>query len=785
MVPELHYFDEPLEGTPPVPRSASVRAGRDDWRSTTLARLQQLGHDPDLDAAAWWAIYSFVDRDDRWYRSLFAFAPPDCVAGEITPRYMLCGSDEIAHMHRVAPDAKLIFLLRHPVERFWSQCKMKHADGTLAPGESPAMHLFDTLNGRPRGEYSKAIVRFCREFDPAHMLVVFFESILRRPRDVLRDVYSFLRMETPPVESGIAETPVNRSASREPMPTGLRARVEAAYRQEIEILADVFGGHANEWLDPEAVESPAEATVRLTPSHVARLEHHHSKISCVRRQRGKIFCLSLQRSGTTSVGDWLESHGFARAGSPTSVRLGWTRLWLEGKHDAIFASREFQECEIFEDDPWWCTDFYRVVVERYPDAKFILMERDPDAWFESMCHHSAGRNPGWADVHARVYDREADLQTLLAHDHQLRPEAWGLLSLLGHRQHYLDQYKRHGERVRDYFRSQPHRLFYGRLDDPQAFIDMCSFVGIAHNPAIPVPRSNASTDAMRRALQQHLDEQTVTGVDTPIPPAHGGGHADAVTVFVTSWGRPLYLWACLDALFRLTRSGARFVLLDNAHPDPLVGEVIKGFWKRGMFEEVIRFDTNAFSNFTQAYQDRLSGIGNLHVYVESDCVIVDRPTCWLAEMRGIMERHPHIGFLGSVIDPVDFVDRDTALRLAGGDAKAAEFLAKLASPERALRTEPSWSSPDREFFVTDPPCPLPNPPGRLMMLRTPLMQELGFQLDGSLAVLVRQRGLLPAVTPRVRHRHLSLLNVFDYGDYDEQHRNSYFFGIPAAGADTA
>ena len=247
-----------------------------------------------------------------------------------------------------------------------------------------------------------------------------------------------------------------------------------------------------------------------------------------------------------------------------------------------------------------------------------------------------------------------------------------------------------------------------------------------------------------------------------------------ITVFVISWGRPLYLWSCLDALYRLTRTPARIVLIDNFHPDPLVQEVIKGFERRGLFAEVVRFKTNSFENIRKAYQERLANIGPLHVYMESDCVICDQPGCWLETMLNSMQSHPNLGILGSLIDTTDFVPAETALRLTGGDEASAEFLAKLRSPERQFASEPSWSDTSREFFLTKAPCPIANAPGRLMMLRTELMSELGFHLDADLARLLRERGFDSAVTPLVKHRHLSLLNIFDYAEYDAVHRNSFF-----------
>jgi hypothetical protein len=250
--------------------------------------------------------------------------------------------------------------------------------------------------------------------------------------------------------------------------------------------------------------------------------------------------------------------------------------------------------------------------------------------------------------------------------------------------------------------------------------------------------------------------------------------SEPLTVFIVSWGRPIYLWSCLDALYRLTKSPARFVLLDNPSSDPTIDEVIAGFERRGIFSEIVRFPVNSFANIKKAYRERLDGLGPLHVYIESDCMIGDTPRCWLEDMRRIMEENPQIGVLGSLIDPRDYVAPETALRLTKEDPASAEFLAKLRSPERAFIDDCSWASSESDYFVTDPPCPIGNPPGRLMMLRTSVMQELGFQLDSQLAARIRERGLVPAVTPRVRHRHLSLLNIYDYADYDLGHRSRFF-----------
>lgn len=502
-VHEVHYFDRSLPGSHFPSPLAVERAREASWRSTALAEVQGHMGRGDLSSAAFSALNHFVDHNDDWYRMLFGFAPPSRLVGEITPRYAICDDAAIAHMHAVAPKAKLLFLLRHPVERFWSQCLMKQADGSLEKGDPPAMRLFDTANGRPRGEYSKTILRFCKHFDPSRMLLVFFDGIQHDPDRLIREIHAFLGVPEVTIDATALSRPVNAAVAPAAMPPSLRARITAAYRSEMETLAEVFGGPAAAWLAGGDTPTATPVTLPLTERHVAGLRQRHLHPLGVRSRRpDRLFCVSMQRSGTTTVGDWLEAHGLVRAGYPTSARMDWTMLWMQGKHEAIFGSEEFQQADLFEDDPWWCPNYYQFLAERFANARFILLTRDVNDWFASLCHHSGGYNPGRSDIHARIYHREADLSARLAQNQDLHPSQPGLLSVVDQEAHYKAVYCQHNQAVKEFFSSQPDRLFTGPLDQPQTLIDLCDFAGVKHNPSIPIPRSNARTSEMAEKLAQ-------------------------------------------------------------------------------------------------------------------------------------------------------------------------------------------------------------------------------------------------------------------------------------------
>jgi len=66
-----------------------------------------------------------------------------------------------------------------------------------------------------------------------------------------------------------------------------------------------------------------------------------------------------------------------------------------------------------------------------------------------------------------------------------------------------------------------------------------------------------------------------------------------------------------------------------------------------------------------------------------------------------------------------------------------------------------------------------NPPGRLLLMRSRTLALVGAGTDGALDRKFRDAGYETGIATGVRHRHLSLLNLFDYPDYDIVNRDSF------------
>ena len=238
----------------------------------------------------------------------------------------------------------------------------------------------------------------------------------------------------------------------------------------------------------------------------------------------------------------------------------------------------------------------------------------------------------------------------------------------------------------------------------------------------------------------------------------------APIVFILSWERPLYLWACLDSLHRTTNTPCRFVLLDNASQDPMVRRVIESFEARDLFHKIHWRDENSPHALMEAVEYHETELGDHFGFVENDVVVLPSEPSWLEEFQARTAADPQLAMLGSLIDKSDFIDPTWAAgRFPGLSEKQLEFLTKSKSAERTLADH-----------YDDPLIDVINPPGRLMFLKTEAIMRTGLLPDFRLSQAFKALGYRYAIATRVRHRHLSLNNAFDYPEYDQVGRAAFF-----------
>jgi len=197
----------------------------------------------------------------------------------------------------------------------------------------------------------------------------------------------------------------------------------------------------------------------------------------------KIFCISMQRTGTTSVGDFLSRHGYRVARYEDSMRNNWTYLWSIGNYKKIFNSIAFHSYQAYEDDPWWMPDFYKYLFHKFPKSKFILFHRNSDKWFDSMARHTGGKTLGNTRIHSRIYRRMGDFYKALDSDKGFKPteyEVDNLFTINDYREHYIKVYEEYNREVMEFFdRFDKKRLFVADLDDKLKWVNLGSFLKLS------------------------------------------------------------------------------------------------------------------------------------------------------------------------------------------------------------------------------------------------------------------------------------------------------------------
>jgi hypothetical protein len=198
----------------------------------------------------------------------------------------------------------------------------------------------------------------------------------------------------------------------------------------------------------------------------------------------RFFCISMQRTGTTSVGKFFRDFGLSWAGWPADKKNDWSTNWYDGAYENIFTSADFRSANAFEDSPWFAPDFYKVLYNRFQNSRFILFTRDPDAWFQSMLNHSGGDVIGITRIHCKIYRRELEYFDLLNSgvlDENIENQISSpkKMKIVGQSDHYKKIYQLHNTEVQDFFqRHAPNLLHVGQLEDPYKWKKLGEFLGI-------------------------------------------------------------------------------------------------------------------------------------------------------------------------------------------------------------------------------------------------------------------------------------------------------------------
>ena len=184
----------------------------------------------------------YYERGPGWYETLFPpveHADRYQALGEISPQYLefeKCPQ----RIFKTIPESKLIVLLRHPVNRAYSQY------GFFVQRRNFRGSFEDFLSERPRalkrGFYSRYLKQFLRYFDRSQILSLLFEDIFKDKFRTQQTIANFLEIDTGKFLSSATNSKVNASS----VPTfqffyGFVAKTGQQFRKwHLEPIVDLF-----------------------------------------------------------------------------------------------------------------------------------------------------------------------------------------------------------------------------------------------------------------------------------------------------------------------------------------------------------------------------------------------------------------------------------------------------------------------------------------------------------------------------------------------------------------
>lgn len=188
-------------------------------------------------------------RGEAWYASLFAAAPPGAVRGESSTHYTKLPTHprSVERMARLLPGARLIYIMREPIQRLVSQ--YIH-EWTMRNTAAPIDRAIDELPALvDYGRYAMQLRPYLETYGPERILPVFFERLTAHPQPELERIARFIGLEGPvrwdaesarsnassrrlrrsTLRDAVVYAPVLGAIRRGVVPKGVRERVKSLW----------------------------------------------------------------------------------------------------------------------------------------------------------------------------------------------------------------------------------------------------------------------------------------------------------------------------------------------------------------------------------------------------------------------------------------------------------------------------------------------------------------------------------------------------------------------------
>lgn len=188
----------------------------------------------------------------EWYRQIFErvrTATATKLCGEVSPLYQGARQSQVDRMAAELPTTQLIYVMRNPVDRIWSDFVMAFVEnrGFDLAAAHPADVLDLILERNISGALSSEVVRTWRDAFGDRLHLLFFDQLKEAPEQFARTFCSIIGATPNTANAAITPNP-NRGTSV-PCPPFVRQELRNLFAPDLRALADELGSSPiDRWL---------------------------------------------------------------------------------------------------------------------------------------------------------------------------------------------------------------------------------------------------------------------------------------------------------------------------------------------------------------------------------------------------------------------------------------------------------------------------------------------------------------------------------------------------------
>jgi hypothetical protein len=265
-VKEVHYFDRsphyPSPNTLAETKLVS-RLRQPIWLLNALSGCAHALLTRGPRALRWQVRWFFSDYTDEWYLSLFEGVVG--ITGEITPAYSILAPEDVARLHSLIPRAKIIYLLRNPVERSWSSYRKERMRHGAYLADKDILSFLASKAIANRSDYISTIDRYVEQFGHENVIVSTYDALRSEPSGMLTQIVALLGGRPELVERYCDLGSVNNTAPSAVLPMGIKDALLEWYRPTIEELTQRYGNPFGSWGRMETPHWDADAKLVFHP----------------------------------------------------------------------------------------------------------------------------------------------------------------------------------------------------------------------------------------------------------------------------------------------------------------------------------------------------------------------------------------------------------------------------------------------------------------------------------------------------------------------------------------